>query len=93
MVFKLDTTGHETILYSFTGGTDGGSPLGGVAVDAAGNIYGTTNFGGSSSGPSAGVIFKLDPYGNETVLHNFACNPSDGCQPHAGHPAGSAIME
>ena len=40
-VFKLDPTGKETVLYTFTGGTDGGLPLAGVVRDAAGNLYGT----------------------------------------------------
>jgi len=47
-VFKLDTSGNETVLYNFTGGADGGSPSAGVIRDAAGNLYGTTFFGGGS---------------------------------------------
>ena len=68
VVFKVDTTGHETVLYSFTGGADGGSPNAGVIGDGAGNLYGTTLNGGASG---YGVVFKLDPAGNETVLHSF----------------------
>jgi len=45
-VFKLDKTGIETVLYSFTGGKDGSEPWGGLVRDAAGNLYGTTFFGG-----------------------------------------------
>jgi uncharacterized repeat protein (TIGR03803 family) len=41
-VFKVTKTSKETVLYSFTGGTDGGYPTGGVTRDAAGNLYGTT---------------------------------------------------
>ena len=42
VVFKVDTSGNETVLYSFTGGADGSSPNG-VIRDSTGNLYGTTN--------------------------------------------------
>jgi uncharacterized repeat protein (TIGR03803 family) len=58
VVFKLDATDTETVLYSFTGGTDGGSPYGDLIQDGAGNLYGTTNVGGASN---FGVVFKLQP--------------------------------
>jgi uncharacterized repeat protein (TIGR03803 family) len=48
-VFKVDKTGKETILHSFTGGTDGGFPGYGSLVRAAGNLYGTTILGGNLS--------------------------------------------
>lgn len=41
-VFGVDETGTETVLYSFTGGADGGFPLAGLVQDTAGNLYGTT---------------------------------------------------
>ncbi len=75
VVFKLDTSGHETVLYSFTGGPDGGFPLGGVIRDSAGNVYGTTNGGGASS---AGVVFKIDTSGNETALYSFTGGADGG---------------
>jgi uncharacterized repeat protein (TIGR03803 family) len=74
VVFKLDPAGNETVLRSFTGGTDGGFPYAGLILDAAGNLYGTTNQGGTPNGcggNGCGVVFKLDPAGNETVLHSF----------------------
>jgi uncharacterized repeat protein (TIGR03803 family) len=58
VVFKLDTTGHETELHSFTNGLDGGFPYAGVIRDMAGKLYGTTVVGGASSG---GVVFELEP--------------------------------
>jgi uncharacterized repeat protein (TIGR03803 family) len=58
VVFKLDTTNTETVLYSFTGGSDGGSPYGDLILDRAGNLYGTTNVGGASN---FGVVFKVTP--------------------------------
>jgi uncharacterized repeat protein (TIGR03803 family) len=74
----------ETLLYNFTGGADGGNPfLGDLAFDQAGNIYGTTAYGGSSG---YGVVFKLTRSGSgwtESVLWNFTCG-DDGCNPYAG---------
>ena len=74
----------ETILYSFTGGADGGDPLyGDLCFDQAGNIYGTTAGGGSSN---LGVVFKLAPSGSgwtESVIWNFT-GDSDGGVPTAG---------
>jgi uncharacterized repeat protein (TIGR03803 family) len=48
----------ETIIYSFAGGTDGGSPQGGVIADTVGNLYGVTEYGGAIGG---GAIFELTP--------------------------------
>jgi uncharacterized repeat protein (TIGR03803 family) len=47
-VFKLTPTGVLTILYAFTGGTDGLCPYGGLILDPEGNLYGTTYRGGAS---------------------------------------------
>jgi uncharacterized repeat protein (TIGR03803 family) len=80
VVFKIDTAGQETVLYSFTGGADGGFPYGNLIQDAAGNFYGTTNGGGASG---AGVVFKLAPSGQETVLYSFT-GGADGGYPLAG---------
>jgi uncharacterized repeat protein (TIGR03803 family) len=76
-VFKLDRQGHETILYSFTQAADGGSPQAGLVLDPGGNLYGTTTNGGDNlfcklgNGFGCGVVFKVDPLGNETVLYAF----------------------
>ena len=64
-MFKLDTTGKETVLYSFcsVGGancTDGYGPAAGLIQDAAGNLYGTT-IGGGANYYWAGTVFKLTP--------------------------------
>jgi uncharacterized repeat protein (TIGR03803 family) len=78
-VFKLDTAGRETVLYSFTGEPDGAYPQAGVVEDGAGNLYGTTSVGGSSvCSAGCGVVFKIDTTGKETVLHAFAAFPTDG---------------
>jgi uncharacterized repeat protein (TIGR03803 family) len=78
VVFKIDPSGHETVLYSFTGGADGGYPYGGLVRDSAGNLYGATDGGGSALG--AGVVFKIDHLGHETVLHRFT-GGDDGAYP------------
>ncbi|HXC44465.1 MAG TPA: choice-of-anchor tandem repeat GloVer-containing protein [Candidatus Dormibacteraeota bacterium] len=75
--------GTEKVLYAFTGGTDGGRSEGGVIVDKAGNLYGTTNSGGMYN---AGTVFELSPSNgswNETVLYSFT-GGSDGAYPMAG---------
>jgi len=87
-VFKLDTTGKETVLYSFTGtGGDGEGPNGGLVLDAKGNLYGTTEYGGdlSCNAPDGcGTVFKFDTTtGKETVLYSFTGSP-DASQPHGG---------
>jgi uncharacterized repeat protein (TIGR03803 family) len=63
-VFKLDPSGNLTVLYSFSGATDGGNPYSGVIMDAAGNLYGTASYGGAISKrcPSGcGVVFEITP--------------------------------
>ena len=79
-VFKLGKAGQETVVYSFSGGSDGGQPTGNMVHDAAGNLYGTTSDGGASG---YGTVFKVDASGKETVLHSFA-GGADGQYPAAG---------
>jgi uncharacterized repeat protein (TIGR03803 family) len=95
-VFKLAPASggkwKETVLYNFTGGSDGGYPAGGLILDGAGNLYGTTEEGGSFSHEpctysGCGVVFKLTPVGKgkwtETVLYSFQ-GTDDGYVPVAG---------
>ena len=75
-VYKIDSTGTESVLYSFTGGSDGAIPRSGLIRDAKGNLYGTTSFGPVNSSvqcnaATCGVVFKLTPSGTETVLYKF----------------------
>jgi uncharacterized repeat protein (TIGR03803 family) len=79
VVFKVDTAGRQTVLYSFTGGADGANPYAGVVRDSAGNLYGTTYQGGTGHG----VVYKLNTAGQETVLYNFT-GGDDGGTPFAG---------
>ena len=87
-MFKLDTAGNFSVLYSFSGLSDGGNPEGGVVLDAAGNLYRTTLYGGIGY-PGAGVVFKIDAGGRYSVLHAFLAY-SDGGYPHAGVTLDSA---
>jgi uncharacterized repeat protein (TIGR03803 family) len=88
-VFKLDATYTETILYNFTGGSDGGNPFAGVTQDANGALYGTTEVGGSVGlrpyGCCKGTVFVLNG-NNETVLYTFT-GASDG-----GTPASDLVL-
>jgi uncharacterized repeat protein (TIGR03803 family) len=81
-VYKLDPTNHETVLYNFDFRLDGGTPYGGVTLDATGNLYGTTWGGGPPATGFPGVVYKLDPTGNETVLYGFQ-GTTDGNSPRA----------
>lgn len=75
----------ETVLYSFYGHNDGADPVSGVVLDAAGNLYGTTRFGGTYGN---GTVYQLRPTksGNwkETVLHSFQGGSTDGAEPLGG---------
>jgi uncharacterized repeat protein (TIGR03803 family) len=73
--FKLDANSNETIIHSFGGAGDGAPPGAGLAMDHAGNLYGTTEFAANSP---FGAVFKLDPSGKETVLHTFLGKQGDG---------------
>lgn len=85
-VFRIDTAGKNyRILYTFSGGADGSEPWGPVVLDKAGNLYGTTRYGGTlSCNPpnGCGVVFKLNSKGVETVLHTFS--EADGMLPSSG---------
>jgi len=87
-VFKVDASGAYSLLHSFTGVPDGNSPLAGVVLDAAGNLYGTTSTGGVTGGECStygcGTVFKVDAANTETVLHSFAGGATDGAFPNAG---------
>jgi uncharacterized repeat protein (TIGR03803 family) len=91
MVFELTPPAHgetwkETILHYFNdNGTDGWGPSAGLIFDAAGNLYGTTAYGGAYK---SGTVFELTPKTsggwNEKVLHSFSYSSADGGVPLAG---------
>ena len=75
-----------TVLYNFTGGADGGNPVGGLAIDIAGNLYGSAFTGGVGYG----TAFELSPSGSSWAFntlysfHGFPTNDGAG-------PAGTLI--
>jgi len=79
--------GQEKILYSFRNGNDGDQPKADVIADSAGNLYGTTFYGGSQF--SVGTVFRLAPptgpggHWTETILHTFS-DLQHGWDPWAG---------
>jgi uncharacterized repeat protein (TIGR03803 family) len=84
-VTSTGAAAEEKVLHSFnSNGTDGIHPQAGLIFDAAGNLYGTTSQGGSSS---AGMVFELTPAGGgtwtEKVLYSFH-GGADGSSPRAG---------
>ena len=85
-VFKIDTSGNLTVLYAFQGAPDGSIPEGSLALDSAGNLYGTTWEGGDSQicpQSGCGTVYKIDfSTGKETVLHVFKI--ADGLFPTGG---------
>lgn len=69
----LNAAGQETVLYAFTGGSDGAGPQYGVIADSTGALLGTTAFGGGPQG--FGTVFELTPNDSgyrESVLHRFS---------------------
>jgi len=69
-VYKLTPTGQFTILHSFhRNGADAVLPYIGVSLDAQGNLYGASYYGGANGD---GAIFKVTPNGHETILYSFS---------------------
>jgi uncharacterized repeat protein (TIGR03803 family) len=85
-VFKISTSGAETVLYSFKGyPSDGEAPLAGL-IDVNGKLYGTTSEGGAKcvqSRRGCGAVFALTTSGSETLLHKFRGGSGDGADPEA----------
>lgn len=79
-VYKLDSSGNETVLYRFTGGSDGQAPGEVLILDGHGNLYGTASEGAKGAcSDGCGTVFKLDTTGKLTVLHSFS--EADGAHP------------
>jgi uncharacterized repeat protein (TIGR03803 family) len=89
LVFKLDPSGQQTILYTFTGSSDEGIPIGRLIRDSAGNLYGITSLGGDPT-CSCGTVFKLAANGSLKVLHAFK-GGKDGSQ-NQGQPELGLVM-
>jgi uncharacterized repeat protein (TIGR03803 family) len=85
-VFEINSSGTETLLHSFAGGSsDGANPsFAGLVMGPKGNLYGTTQNGGASS---YGVLYKL-AQSTESILYSFAGGMNDGC-----YPFGTPVMD
>jgi uncharacterized repeat protein (TIGR03803 family) len=80
-VFKITTSGTESLLHQFSGGSDGANPFAGLTPGIVSTkMYGTTENGGGSND---GTVFKITTSGTETVLHQFSGGPTDGAYPTA----------
>jgi uncharacterized repeat protein (TIGR03803 family) len=89
-VFQLSPNGNggwnPTVIHTFTGGPkDGSDPQGTPVLDQAGNLYGTTAYGGAKN---LGTVYKLIPgkrgKWTEKILHSFKGGPKDGGGPVSG---------
>jgi uncharacterized repeat protein (TIGR03803 family) len=88
-VYELSPSGFgwtEQTVYAFTGGSDGGVPVGGLILDASGNLYGTTQSGGSGGG---GTVFELTPgHDGWTFKTIYSISSCGWCG-----PSGALIMD
>jgi uncharacterized repeat protein (TIGR03803 family) len=87
-VFKVEH-GKETVLYTFNNQSDGGYTAASLIADKSGNLYGTASLGGDlncqfsrGNPPGCGVVFKVTPSGEESVLYTFK-GKTDGAWPSA----------
>ncbi len=86
VVYRLASGGKLfSVLYSFTGGVDGGYPSGGLDSDKAGNLYGATNLAGNGTDPN-GTVYRLTPDGSLSTLYVFT-GGADG-----GYPQGDVLQ-
>ena len=83
LVFKVAPSGAVSVLYNFTGPPDADYPDWPLAIDAQGNLYGTSAFGGAFG---YGAVYKITPTGTETVIYNFPGPPG------AAYPIGGLLL-
>ncbi len=79
LVYQATPSGSETVLYSFTGGSDGSLPTAGVIFDSSGNLYGATAQGGAGG---SGVVFELSPGNGGWVYSQIYPLPGGGWGPY-----------
>jgi len=81
-LYEITAAGKYSILYNFAGGSDGLYPWNPPVLDKKGNLYGTTENGGSGG---YGTVYMFDPKtSKKTILHNFYGGTSDGASPMDG---------
>jgi uncharacterized repeat protein (TIGR03803 family) len=83
-VYKIESTGEEKILFTFSN-SNGSFPASALIQDQAGNLYGTADEGPGG----AGIVFKLSPQGEQTVLHAF----QGGLDRNPRVPSGGLLMD
>lgn len=83
-VFEISAAGQFTVLHSFQGSPDGALPAGTLVLDNKGDIFGTTNSGGTFD---AGTVFEISSAGTETVRYSFS-GGRDG-----GHPNSTLLLD
>jgi len=89
-VYQITLAGQLTSLYSFcskTNCTDGDLPYGGLAQASDGNLYGTTEYGGTKN---QGTLFKVTTAGKLTTLHSFSL--ANGIYPYGGLVEGNGVL-
>jgi uncharacterized repeat protein (TIGR03803 family) len=80
-IFSISTSGTEKVLYSFTGGSDGAYPGGGL-IDVNGTLYGMAGGGGGNECTGGcGTVFGLSTSGTLHAIHGFKGPPNDGASP------------
>jgi len=84
-IFRIDPSGVETILHSFSLGMDGNNPTASLIRDPAGDLYGTTAGGGRGS---EGTVFRIDASGMGRLLYQF--DGLNGSQPYGSLARDSA---
>ncbi len=86
LIFQMNASGPVSVVYTFKGRKDGGTPQGGLLA-FKGNFYGTTSAGGGHAclfSYGCGTVFKMTPSGTQTILHEFGRIASDGALPESG---------
>ncbi len=74
-IYEVTASGSESVLYSFTGGADGGEPCAGLVRDSRGNFYGSAGVGGANG---SGTLYELSSSGAFSVLYNFSGGADGG---------------
>jgi len=83
-IFKLAPDGTMTVVHAFDTNRNSGdasAPWGSLAMDAGGNLYGTSQRGGAAGG---GALFKVAPDGTESIVYSFGSERGDGTPPNGG---------